>query len=250
MELKLCYNKEKELLYISEWSYAQDILFESYDKKGYSSNKPQFVIPQTNFSIKIETNFGYNNASYLRALMCYNSVPLLNFDNWCDSLNGDLHYFQVEATPDNWKELFQLIIKVYNERDSWNNNNTIKGLEQIIDLMKNIECINVRPKPYLPNKGILNGNIAIIHFAKKIQMILYAMHESKLDEHLHIKELLNIICKQMLLSIPPTYRKILNGDAETLCSQSSRADIKHLESCFSTIYNYLQRSQQLFMFFQ
>lgn len=76
------------------------------------------------------------------------------------------------------------------------------------------------------------------------------MHESKLDEHLHIKELLNIICKQMLLSIPPTYRKILNGDAETLCSQSSRADIKHLESCFSTIYNYLQRSQQLFMFFQ
>ena len=117
----LCYDKEHDRLYKGYW-FQKDVLFESYNDKGYRYNRPQFIVPNSDFKIKIESNFGYGNSSYLRASMSYKDVPFLNFENWIEYLNGSFKYFEVEPQEENFEELFDRIIEVYNKKTFWNNN--------------------------------------------------------------------------------------------------------------------------------
>ena len=60
----LCYNKESGKLYHANSAPATDVLFNSYEDKGFKESE-KINVAGTGFSFVIKSNFGYGNASYL-----------------------------------------------------------------------------------------------------------------------------------------------------------------------------------------
>lgn len=243
MSIALCYDNTKDSLYISSASESR-VLFESYKEKGYKQNKPKFFIPGTNFSIKIESNFGYSNSSYLRALMWYNDVPLLNFHNWWDSINCRLSFFEVEPTAEHWEELFSRIIDVYNHKDSWNYNSIYSGINELHNALSHPEKITIRNHPWLPPKNVWEEKLSVLHFARKSIELLNELVSLKFDDVQYFTDTLNSICIKLIPLITTEYKRLFQEkqNVETI-------NLNRLEICFDAIYTYLKRTKQIELFF-
>lgn len=243
MSIALCYDNTKDNLYVSSASGSR-VLFESYQEKGYKQNKPKFFIPGTNFSIKIESNFGYNNSSYLRALMWYNDVPLLNFHNWWDCINCRLSFFEVEPTAEHWEELFSQIINVYNHKDSWNYNNIYSGINKLHNALSNPEKITIRNHPWLSPKSVWEKKLSVLHFARKSIELLNELVSLKFDDVQYFKDILNSICIKLIPLITTEYKRLFQEKQNV-----ETTNLNRLEICFDAIYTYLKRTKQIELFF-
>lgn len=93
MSYTLNYTKEKGLRCENGWIYYKDNVIRSHEEKGF---KVQLLeIPEEHIKVGVEANFGYGNASYLRAGILYNNHRLLDFDIEKLSLlnDNDLFFF-------------------------------------------------------------------------------------------------------------------------------------------------------------
>lgn len=243
MSITLYYDNVEDDLHVN-YKKGGIVLFESYEEKGYKQNKPKFFIPGTNFSIKIESNFGFGNNSHLRALIWYNDLPLLNFHNWWDCINYKLSFFEVEPTPEHWKELFSQIINVYNHKDSWNYNNISTGLQELHNALSHPEKITIRNHPWLPPKTVWEEKLSVLHFARKSIELLNELISLKFDDVKYFKDILNSICMKLIPLITTEYKRLYQEkqSAET-------TNLNRLELCFDAIYIYLKHTKQLNLFF-
>lgn len=124
--MMLCYNKESGKLYHANSAPAIDVLFHSYDDKGFKESEA-INVGDTGFSVVIRSNFGYGNASYLQFKATYETSRLLDFYAGYQNIHS-LPFFMVVPTTDNWEKLFSKIEEVFNQRETWNSNSFTKFL--------------------------------------------------------------------------------------------------------------------------
>lgn len=248
MSIALCYDKAKDKLYIGH-STGINVLFESHEEKGYN-HQSQFSIPETNFRIKIESNFKRGNKFILRALMWYHDIPLLNFHNWWNCLNFNLHHFEVKPTFENWDELFSKIIEVYKQKDSWNHNGINTGFHDLNDALSHPDKITICTKPWLTPKTDWQEPLNILLLARKTHTLLKELKSLKLENTQFNKNILNSVLTQLIPLIITTYKNLLlkQQDEET-AGHGITTYINDFEEYFDTIYNYLKHTNQLHLFF-
>lgn len=135
----LCYNNEKKELYHgSVISSNDDVLFTSYSDIGWKKTK-NIIVPNSTFSFRIESNFGYENHKYLRFRATYNDIELKNYDSERSlCYRGFRDAFDVTPEPESWEELFCLLEKVYLQRDNWNYYSYSNGLVHFCTKYKDI----------------------------------------------------------------------------------------------------------------
>lgn len=249
MSIALCYDKTKDKLYIGS-EIGNNVLFVSHEEKGHNHNRPQFPVPETNFSIKIESNFKYGNRAYLRASMWYNNIPLFNFQNWLNCLNCKLLYFKVEPTPEHWEELFTKIIEIYKYRDSWNYNSIFNGLNALNDALSHPEEITVCNSPWLNPQTPWKEPLSILHLTRKFCELLDNLETLKLNEVNLFKEILNSICIKIMPLIITTYKHLIQKQQnEEEASHNITTYISGFDEKFDTLCSYLKHTNQLRLFF-
>lgn len=241
--ISLYYDKEDDMLHTS-FGFQHNTLFTSYEDKGYKQNKPEFIVPSTNFHILIKSNFGYGSSSYLRAYLKDNGIPILNFKNWCDCINCSLSYFEVEPTPKNWEELLHSIANAYNNRASWNYNGIINCINQLIELLSHPDNICIRAKIWSQDTVEWKGNNARLHIIKKTSELVKNIETLQLEDYMHIKEGIISICKKIVPMIISTYKNAIENQSKQQYSIK-----KDLEINFDNIYNYLKRTNQIDILF-
>lgn len=141
----LCYNKESGKLYHANSAPATDVLFNSYEDKGFKESEKINVVG-TGFSFVIKSNFGYGNASYLQFKATYESNQLFDFEADCCS-NNSLPFFSVPPTTENWDKLFCKIEKVFYQRETWNVNSFTKFLISFDSEYSNLNDEEIEKKP-------------------------------------------------------------------------------------------------------
>lgn len=141
----LCYNKESGKLYHANSAPATDVLFNSYEDKGFKESEKINVVG-TGFSFVIKSNFGYGNASYLQFKATYESNQLFDFEADCYS-NNSLPFFSVPPTTENWDKLFCKIEKVFYQRETWNVNSFTKFLISFDSEYSNLNDEEIEKKP-------------------------------------------------------------------------------------------------------
>ncbi|MBR2359332.1 MAG: hypothetical protein IKA75_02790 [Bacteroidaceae bacterium] len=251
MSISLYYSKENDYLYTAPF-ISNDALFTSHEEKGFHYDKPKFIGAELNFGINIQTNLGYGNASYLRAMLLYNDRHLVSCYNWCDSINCALSHFEVEPNPQNWGSLFTRIKSAYKDRDSWNYNCIIEIIEELKNKLLHPDKIYVRNHCWSTKLLLWSGNTAILHLTKKVNELILEIESLKIGEHKHIKEGTNSICREAIPIIELAYRNLTQEreQMETLQSTSTLQKLKRLETYYDTIYNYLKRTDQIKLLFE
>lgn len=108
--MHLCYNNEnKELYHCHSVKSNDDVLFTSYNDVGWKKTK-NIIVPNSTFSFRIESNFGYEGHKYLRFRATYNDIELKNYDSERSLCSRGLSdAFDVTPEPESWDELFFLL---------------------------------------------------------------------------------------------------------------------------------------------
>lgn len=252
MSTALCYDKTNDKLYIGH-STGINVLLESHEEKGHKHNRPPFLIPETTFRIKIESNFGYGNASYLRASVWDNDIPLLNFNNWWNSVdyNCKLPYFNVEPTPQNWRELFNQIIEVYKQKDSWNYNGIYTGLNDLNNALSHPEEIAMRKNPWQTPQNTYDEKTILRHLARKTNELLKELKSLKLENAQFCKDILNSILTKLIPLTITEYKRLFqeHQNNSTPNQDVIASKLNQFDEYFDTLYNYLKHTSQLYLFF-
>lgn len=131
MNCYLNYDKSKDCLTSSLVKQPDFTIFESYEGKGLRYNRPEFEIGESGFVCKIETNFDFGKASYIRFSVKYKGDQLYCFSDYSgNEYAKPTIFFKVGTSPDDWLSLFNIIKKVYQEKDNWNINHAFSWLEE------------------------------------------------------------------------------------------------------------------------
>lgn len=132
----LCYNKETDKLYHSECAPSEEILFCSYEEKGWKHSE-EISIAESGFTFRVLSNFGYGGKSYLHFVAKYKDCQLYDFEA-CSSIDA-VNLFSVSLLPDKWEELFQKLERVYSEKECWNINSFSRALFSFDSEFSNID---------------------------------------------------------------------------------------------------------------
>lgn len=131
MNYYLNYDKNKDCLKSSLDKHPDLTIFESYEGKGLRYNRPEFEIGGTGFVCKIETNFDFGKASFIRFSAKYKGDQLYCFSDYPgNEYVKPTIYFNVGTSPNDWLSLFNLITTVYEGKDNWNINHAFRWLKE------------------------------------------------------------------------------------------------------------------------
>lgn len=238
----LCYTKDKNLFIsdVNEFHKPEGCLFIAYNTIYERSYK--FEIPNEDFTVVINTKFGgYKVRSWHYAQIFYKGKVVLNPEaNTISTLNKvKVDFFSVK--PGNWQELFNMIIKVWNNRDSLTTG--------ILKYLSKIDCL-LDLKPLLMRSTIQDDSKPAC-WKEPFVLLLHA--SDILSDYLCKFELANICTKD-----------VLNANIE-LCSKFIRKlhsnycylDIKHgdsrvdrLSDNYFVIVKYLRKHTKGFSFLE
>lgn len=110
----LCYS-ETMGLYVSDVLHApkDEVLFIAHGDKGFW--KKQVELEDMNMTIRLETNFGYGNRTYMRAIIERAGKKLLDFDQSKMYILNNCSIMTVDVEPHDWEKLFKKIISISKE---------------------------------------------------------------------------------------------------------------------------------------
>jgi len=222
--MMLCYNKECNKLYHANSAPTTDVLFHSYEDKGFKESE-NINLGDTGFSFIIRSNFGYGNASYLQFRATYNTCKLYDYeagyqkDIW-------LPIFKFEPTSDNWSKLFCKIEDVFYQRETWNNNSFTKFL-----ICFDSDYSNLNDEELEKKSNLIIG---------KIVTALYGRIAVSLANNPLLKPLLIKMCKVGLKII----RKKITGEGFQRLSEENK------KKGMDTIYAFLKEINQEHLLFE
>ncbi len=192
----LCYSNEKGLYTkrLSENESPAELLYRPQGYVGFISDK--LTIPDKKIEITIQSNFGYRNASYLRAIVTIGNQQILDFDlsklyilNRCSIKTLDVPLYD-------WDGLFKKIIDAYNMISIDNfTTSSIAYIEELNDMLDKEE-IQVRGNIDKKDTTRWNGHFLItLHAGRKIQDLLQGLEVAKVSNSILLTHTMNLCRK-------------------------------------------------------
>lgn len=192
----LCFSNEKGLYTkrISENESLAELLYRPQGYVGFVSDK--LSIPGQNVEITIQSNFGYGNASYLRATVAVGNRYVLDFDisklyilNKCSVTTLDVSLYD-------WDGLFKKIIDAYNLISIDNlRTSSIAYVEELSDMLDKDKIL---VKGYIDNEDntCWEGQFLITsHVGRKIHDLLKGFEVAKVSDSILLKHTMNLCRK-------------------------------------------------------
>lgn len=192
----LCFSNEKGLYTkrLSENESPANLLYRPQGYVGFVSDK--LTIPGKNVEIKIQSNFGYCSASYLRAIVTIGNRHILDFDltklyilNGCSITTLDVPLYD-------WGGLFKKIIDAYNMVSIDNlTTSSIAYVEELIDMLDKEE-IQVRGSIDKKDTICWDGQFLITsHVGRKIQDLMNGFEVAEVSDSVLLKHTMNLCRK-------------------------------------------------------
>ena len=197
----LCYSKEAGLYVdkILEGQNPEELLYRPHGYAGYVINKIE--VPSRNVEITILSNFGYGNASYLRAYVNVGNRRILDFDlsklyvlNHCSITTLDVPTYE-------WNQLFEKIISAY-QLASVNilTTSSIAYIEELSDMLDKDEIL-IKGNLEKEKPVIWDGEFLISMYAgKKIKDLLEGIELGEVKDPVMQKFLLNL-CRKYIAKL-------------------------------------------------
>lgn len=191
----LCYS-EKKGMYITDMYIVpnEELLFSPHGYKGFWSQEK--TIQKGNLKIRIETNFGYGNSSYMRALVEKEGKPLLDFDKSQIYILNNCSVMTHDVMPYEWKELFnKIILASRNYNMELCTTSAISYVEEIS---------NILDKKEIPIKGCLfsekwtnwsNDFHILLHALDKSKDLIKGCNVAKIGDKYFLDKVLDLCCK-------------------------------------------------------
>lgn len=192
----LCFSNEKGLYTkrISENESLAELLYRPQGYVGFVSDK--LSIPGQNVEITIQSNFGYGNASYLRATVAVGNRYVLDFDisklyilNKCSVTTLDVSLYD-------WDGLFKKIIDAYNLISI--DNLTTSSIAYVEELSDMLDKDKILVKGNIDNEDntCWEGQFLITsHVGRKIHDLLKGFEVAKVSDSILLKHTMNLCRK-------------------------------------------------------
>lgn len=207
----LCYSKDRGLYMdrIPEGQNPKELLYRPQGYVGYVVDK--ISVPEQNVEITILSNFGYGNASYLRAAINVGNRRILDFDfsklyvlNRCSITTLDVPTYE-------WNQLFEKIISGYKMATvNVITSSAVTYIEDLSDMLDKDKILikgNIeKEKPVIWDGGFLVS----LYVGRKIQDLLKGIELGKVKDPVVLKSLLSL-CRKYIAKL-----KILKLDYEDM----------------------------------
>lgn len=218
----LCYsNEKKELYHGTTVNSSDDVLFTSYNDKGWKKTG-NIRVPNSTFCFRIESNFGYDGYKYLRFRATYDGKELKNYESEKNLMSKSLlNTFDVNPEPWSWDDLFCLIEKIYSQRNCWN-----------FDSYSN--CL-VRFCTKYKEPTTRDNNIAIV---KMIGTLMQDAFDLNVVNNMAFAPYLSILCAISLEEIRNFY-----GNKEW-------HENRNFSDAVDVLYQYLKETKQQYLLFK
>ena len=214
----LCYSNEKGELYHSHSVDSNDdVLFTSYDDIGWKHTK-NIIVPNSTFSFRIDSNFGYEGHKYLRFRAKCSDIELKNYESeksLCNS--GFRDAFDVTPEPESWEELFILLEKVYLQRDNWNYYSYSNGLVHF--------CTKYKDKSKWDKDTLM---------ARMVKTLIRGAFDLNVVHNMIFAPYLSQLCTITLEVIQCLYKK-------------EGPDYNEISDTFDVLYQYLKETKQQYL---
>ena len=219
MDSALCYDSENKRLYKGV-AGTKDCLISKHDKKGYKTYK--YSIPDEPVEIVISSNLHYQGASFLYAKILIKGKCLLNFQD-TQALylinHGSPNTFQVSAG--NWDELFDIIIKNYNNLFFTSDGDIEKYLNELdkIVLSENISVFrNKTCQTPTEWKGTF---LVLLHSINRLSNVIKCKDDSVMDGNTFFEKRILSSCRNYLQRFSNCYLTWGKEDGDSRLKQFS-----------------------------
>ena len=192
----LCFSNEKGLYTkrISENESLAELLYRPQGYVGFVSDK--LSIPGQNVEITIQSNFGYGNASYLRATVAVGNRYVLDFDisklyilNKCSVTTLDVSLYD-------WDGLFKKIIDAYNLISIDNlTTSSIAYVEELSDMLDKDKILVIGYIDNVDNTCWEGQFLITSHVGRKIHDLLKGFEVAKVSDSILLKHTMNLCRK-------------------------------------------------------
>lgn len=197
----LCYS-EKCGLYtdtIPEGENPDELLYRPQGYAGYVINKIE--IPGRKIEITILSNFGYGNASYLRAAVNFSNRRILDFDMSKLYILNNCSISTLDVPTYSWDLLFEKIINACNSEPF--DHLTTSAITYIDELSDMLDRDEVSVKGYIDKEKSTkwDGAFLVTLFAgKKIQDLMKGLEVAEVTIPIVLKSTMNL-CRKYITKV-------------------------------------------------
>ncbi len=238
MDCALCYDSENKRLY-KGIAGSNDCLIPKHDKKGYKTIK--YSIPNEPVEIVISSNLHYQGASFLYAKILIKGKSMLNFkDTKSLYLLNDysIDTFQVEAG--NWDELFDIIIKNYNNL-YFTSESDVENYLNELDKIALSESISVFRNKTSEKPTEWKGTfLVLLHSLNRLSNIIECKYNSVIDGNTFFQKRLLSSCRNYLQRFANCY--------PTWDKQEGDSRLKQLSEKLLVVCEYIEKYGNPFEF--
>ena len=197
----LCFSKESGLYtrVVSDNEQADDIIYRPQGYFGYVTD--EIDIPEGDFRIQIDSNFGYGSLAYLSASLSYKGKVVLEFDT--EKLyvlrHSSVSYLSLPLYD--WNSLFESLISAYKQALTGHyQTSSIAYIEEIGDMLDQKE-IMVRKTFEKEDPTKWEGDFLItLHAGRKLKDLLEGFDQAAQIDGIITKYLLNL-CRKFVLKV-------------------------------------------------
>jgi hypothetical protein len=197
----LCFSKENGLYtrVVSDNEQADDIIYRPQGYFGYVTD--EIDIPEGDFRIQIDSNFGYGSLAYLSASLSYKGKVVLEFDT--EKLyvlrHSSVSYLSLPLYD--WNSLFESLISAYKQALTGHyQTSSIAYIEEIGDMLDQKE-IMVRKTFEKEDPTKWEGDFLItLHAGRKLKDLLEGFDQAAQIDGIITKYLLNL-CRKFVLKV-------------------------------------------------
>lgn len=194
--LCLCYSQDKGLYTkrFTENEDSEELLYRPQGYVGFVNDK--LAIPGQELEIEIQSNFGYNSVSYLRATLKRGNQYVLDFDLLKLNILNNCSIKTFDVPLYDWDGLFSKLVEAYKESSvEAYTTSSIAYLEELSAMLDNNEVVikgNLEEKKSTQWKG----DFLIELFAgKKIRDLLRGFEIAGTSDQIVVKHTLSLCTK-------------------------------------------------------
>lgn len=194
----LCYSERKGL-YITEMDIAsdEDVLFTPHGHEGYWEQER--TIKKENLKIKISTNFGYGNSSYMRAWVEKDGEPLLDFDKSKIYILRNCSVITQDVMPYAWEKLFnKIILASRNHNVEECTTSAISYVEEISNLLDEKEFLIKSSLVRDAFTEKYNGIDVLIHVMNKTKDLIAGCKAADIIDEYFLDMIIDLCCNLLL----------------------------------------------------
>ena len=216
MDSAICYDSENKRLY-KGIAGSNDCFIPKHDQKGYKKTT-KYSIPNEPIEIVISSK----GASYLYAKMLIKGKYLLNFqDIQALYLLNDCNIDSFQVVAGNWDELFDIIIKNYNNL-YFTSESDIEKYLNVLDKIVLSENISVFRNKTSEKPTEWEGTfLVLLHSINKLSNIIECKNNSVIDDNTYFQKRLLSSCRNYLQRFADCYPTCERREGDSRLKQLS-----------------------------